>query len=244
MLGFIQFVLDLVSKALPAIAKGRKADRLNDIGVELFWFYVRVNEALMQGERIVNLLEACAADRRPGVPAQVEADRTNDLRRLLAEHAQIQRRNLTRIVVIVDEWSGHLQIIQGESYVKLRKLLIEKSGALCILLGMIDYHRLLPLSFPIELLEPWLSTPGPSDVLSVRRAHDEFDAAIRRQSIDLGAPWTSETRDIAKAYLAERNPRQQLADIRVSLEEIRSALADTFSLGEVLLKVGDERFRF
>ncbi len=47
MLELVQFIIGIISKAIPTMIKDRKAGQLNEIGVELFLFYVRVNEVLM-----------------------------------------------------------------------------------------------------------------------------------------------------------------------------------------------------
>ncbi len=61
MLELVQFIIGIISKAIPTMIKDRKAGQLNEIGVELFLFYVRVNEVLMCGEQIVECLEVTLA---------------------------------------------------------------------------------------------------------------------------------------------------------------------------------------
>ena len=93
----------------------------------------------------------------------------------------------------------------------------------------------VPLQPDPRLPASWSST-------EIRETYGEFWQAVDNDSIKLDSQWTPEFREIIKAYLAERNPRQQLAEIRTSLEAIRDALAETFTLGDVLLKVGDSKF--
>jgi len=44
-------------------------------------------------------------------------------------------------------------------------------------------------------------------------------------------------------YLEHERPEERVREIRALLEEIRQVLDSTFSLQDVLLKVGDRRFR-
>jgi hypothetical protein len=93
MLEFIQVILGIVTKAIPSIIKNRKASELDAIGAELFWFYIRVNEALMEGESIIHQLERFANTREEWV--------AEDARWRIAHSVPIQLNNLNRIGTIV-----------------------------------------------------------------------------------------------------------------------------------------------
>ncbi len=239
MLGFIQFILDLASKTLPAIAKNRKSGRVNQIGVELFWFYVRVNEALIQGERIISDLERFATYYPPEYVDQVW-------------HAEIYQKKMyphkllsnfiifQRIKAISYQWGPHLQVIDGESYAKLVLLFEEKENALRTL-GMAAHGR-LPLSFPSEIYNPIVSDPSlrdailrelPLPIVEVIKTNRKLLQALENDCLELNS-WTPESKSAVQAYLEAHNPREQLVEIRGSLEKIRAALAEAFPIGSVL----------
>jgi hypothetical protein len=60
--------------------------------------------------------------------------------------------------------------------------------------------------------------------------------------VPLDEPWNQEIYEQVKLYLEVRNPRAQLKDIKAALESIHAALERTFSIKDILLRVGDERF--
>ncbi|MEV6604207.1 hypothetical protein [Kutzneria sp. NPDC051319] len=57
MLEFLQPLVDLIAKTVPALSKRRERDEAAKLGAELFLLYVQCNEALVQGEHIVRSLE-------------------------------------------------------------------------------------------------------------------------------------------------------------------------------------------
>lgn len=46
---------------------------------------------------------------------------------------------------------------------------------------------------------------------------------------------------LVEEYLAVREPRRRLGEIRDSLEKIRAALEENFTITDVLLRAGDPR---
>jgi hypothetical protein len=60
--------------------------------------------------------------------------------------------------------------------------------------------------------------------------------------VPLDAPWGAEIYDQIKLYLEVRNPRAQLDEIRNNLENIREAIERNFTIKDILLRVGDQRF--
>ena len=71
----------------------------------------------------------------------------------------------------------------------------------------------------------------------------DFDKIMTADSIRINSLQNREFREAVETYLAKRDPRQKLVEIRASLENIRSALADTFTLSGILLEVGDRKFK-
>lgn len=78
--------------------------------------------------------------------------------------------------------------------------------------------------------------------------HDQFDRyhKLRKElavnSVPMDEPWGPEILAIVKDYLASRKPREQLDEIRISLEKIKAALEEHFTISDILLRAGDPRF--
>jgi hypothetical protein len=77
-------------------------------------------------------------------------------------------------------------------------------------------------------------------------AFDELDAVrsvLERGAVSTLRRWDEPVYREVVRYLEDERPEERVREIRALLEEIRQVLDSTFSLQDVLLKVGDRRFR-
>jgi hypothetical protein len=65
--------------------------------------------------------------------------------------------------------------------------------------------------------------------------------SIVEESISCSVPWTAETYAKIEKHVSEG--RKGIEDVRVALGQLRTSLKETFSVQDILLGVGDEKFR-
>jgi hypothetical protein len=235
-LEFLQPLVDLIAKALPALAKRRERDEAAKLGAELFLLYVQCNEALVMGDRIVRSLENYLL-----LVAQGSAW-ADDVRTELSRGLREQLRAMTAIATRLDEFQFEFHVLEGPAYLELRFLADQKTSALYSLVGALDEER-LPLRTSGILIDNGgvLQLDGNHPHQAMQRLRYQLDAELTASSLPLDRPWGPDMPAVIEHYLAVRKPREQLERIRVALEKIREALLANFALGDVLLRAGDPR---
>ncbi|HTI25765.1 MAG TPA: hypothetical protein VL652_32555 [Kutzneria sp.] len=231
MLEFLQPLVDLIAKALPALAKRRERDEAAELGAELFLLYVQCNEALIQGERIVLALESYL----------VRRDENHNFRTGLLAMLQEQSRNLVGVAGRLRDFQFEFHLLGGDSYRELLLLTDQKANVLQALTNVIE-QRQLPLRSSGLFIDGGVVTPGPERSITQRwNLRHQLAAELTASALPLDRPWDQDTPAVIERYLAVRKPREQLEHIRLALEKIRSALLANFVLGDVLLRAGDPR---
>lgn len=235
MLEFLQPLVDLIAKAVPAIARHRERDGAAKLGAELFLLYVQCNEALVLGAKIVDSLEYYAS-----MPPH--SRRAYQSYHGLADLVQEQMRNLTGIGNRLDRFQFEFHVLSGRAALDLEFLIDWKSSALTLLANTIA-HRQLPLRSAGVLIDDdgvlqLADRPSRSQLEQLRyQLGDELAAS----TLPLDRSWGPEASELLQRYLDVRRPREQLDRIRDALETVREALVANFTLGDVLLRAGDPR---
>ena len=238
MFEFLQLLADAVARAVPAIAKKKERDASAKLGADLFLVYVQFNEALVLAEEIVRSLEDY-------VTRMSEHLRTGDDSHALTAgdwvtdkiHQQV--RNLTAVRDRLTSHAWELQVLDGQSSNELEFLLDHKMSALKALSSVVDRER-LPLRTTGVLIDDQ-GTLQVEPFIPRLNHYRELERDLMANSVPLNAQWTLEILIIVKRYLTFRKPREQLDEIRASLEKIRSALETHFTITDVLLRAGDPR---
>lgn len=239
MIEFLQPLVNVVTSAVPAIVKKKDRDTSARLGAELFLIYVQFNEALVLAEQIVGSLEGY-------VERMTEHLQTGEDKYALTagewirDKAHQQLRNLTGIRNRLQRWSWTLQVLDGQATNELEFLLDRKSSALQALSRTID-NQLMPLRTTGLLIDDQGALHASDDRYPAHSLFYELGQELAANSVPMNQPWGPETLSIVKNYLARREPRQQLAEIRASLEKIRTALEANFSISDILLRAGDPR---
>ncbi|WP_433278260.1 hypothetical protein ACQPZA_03320 [Pseudonocardia xinjiangensis] len=241
MLELLKVLIETVTRALPAAGAAARTRRLNEMGAELFMLYAQLNEAMLCAEDIVQSLRTYTRRMARHLehgddPSAVTGGAW------IRDMVQQQRFTLDRIGSTMSRLSTQLNILAPGSIARLAPLLRGKVNALDILLAVMARGR-----FPMA--EP---SPRQIALLQDQAGVDDHEAFMRvdavRSVLENGAVSTEHRwdehvyRDVVR-YLENERPEERVREIRSLLEEIRQVLDSTFSLQDVLLKVGDRRFR-
>jgi hypothetical protein len=244
MLEMLRILADAVSKALPALTKARRENKLRKLGAELFLLYVQINEALICAGRIVSSLEVYIE--RMSEHRQSGRDGVAlNAGEWISFEIEKQTLNLARIGQTMQHLRTPLQIVDATSYAQLEPLIEGKRNALDLLLRVMRRGR-LPIGVPsrsdaLELIEayrrsrlPWRE--GYNELVDV------LESKLAERSVSSDSPWGENTYQIVSTYLETRKPRDEIAMIRAALDRLRECLEQNFSIQDVLLEVGDEYF--
>jgi hypothetical protein len=217
MLEAIKVAIELLSKSInpSAISEWRRKKKLQEIGARLFLLYMMLNEVLLTAEDVLDELD------REGSLASKEGQGEQE------EDEPIRRKRIRRLL---KQQSENFEYIYDQLYLLKPELVAIDEES--------DYsvHRLLGnkfrrLAVVCELIED--DRIPPSNLLS--------GFSIVEESISCSVPWTAETYAKIEKHLSEG--RKGIEDIRVALGQLRTSLKETFSVQDILLGVGDEKFR-
>ncbi|EWM14470.1 hypothetical protein [Kutzneria sp. 744] len=236
MLEFLQPLVDLIAKTVPALSKRHERDEAARLGAELFLLYVQCNEALVQGEHIVRSLESYLALVAQG------SQWADDVRTSLSRGLRDQLRTMTAVAARLREFQFAFHVLEGPAYLELRFHTDLKMAALYHVVAALDEDRLPLRTAGLLIDNGGVLQPGPGPgTEALRRLNYQLSDEIAASSLPLDRPWGPEMPAVVERYLAVRRPREQLERIRSALEKIRAALVANFSLGDVLLRAGDPR---
>jgi len=235
LLDFLKFFVETATKILPSLVTRRRNQKLHEIGAELLLFYVQVNEALVRAEDIVGSLEVYVSRMKRHIEYGDDAYALT-AGSWIGPKIDAQGQSLAKIGQTMRRWGIELQLLDGQMYAQLVRLLDEKAGALGMLLHVMT-RRKLTLDLH-AVLERSIESPGFQELIRRR----ELEQEMMKNAVSTTVEWGSDVYVEIARYLDERQPREQLLQIREALEEIRSAILSNFDVSELLLQVGDERF--
>lgn len=235
MLEFLQPLVDAVARAVPAIAAKKERDASARLGADLFLVYVQFNEALVLADDIVGSLEVYVRRMSDHVRTGGDAYALT-AGHWVADKVHQQVRNLTDLSDRLNSRRWELQVLDGRTSNDLRLLLDRKTSALRVLSEVVERER-MPLRTSGVLIDDQGTVRTADDWHRLRDLESELEAG----SVPVNRHWTPEVLALVEEYLAVREPRRQLGEIRESLEKIRSALEANFTITDVLLRAGDPR---
>lgn len=237
MISLIQALIETLAQLIPRVAASRTAKEKRELGAGLFIIYIRLNEMLIAGERIIECLETY-------VERMQRHMEHGDHQYALSAGSWVRREvghqltNFERIYDLIGRHRDALQIIDGETYSKLLPLLDTKAGAITWLMRVMGegYVPLEPDNFDLgRLIAAGWDQRARLAVIREREDH------WRRALLPTDSVWTEDIYVLIVDYLTNRQPRRQLAEIRKLLNAFREALERYFSVADILLEVGDGR---
>lgn len=227
MLELLRLLVETVVKAIPATSSYRRTQNLQDLGADLYMLYAQLNEAMLCADDIVESIETYLRRMRGHI------EFGNDQYALTAGSwiefkVQVQRQNMAKIGTTMNRLSPQLNILHPGAVAGLAPLLRGKLNLLDSLLNVMSEGRL-------SLLEP------PSAEVESSKAN--VRAKIAMSAVSTSEPWDTDVYQRLERYMAETRPRDRISEIRRLLEQIDQVLGENFTLSDILLRVGDERFR-
>lgn len=222
----LRTAVEVLAKAMASLASHRKDDRLQALGVELFALLAAAYEIVNRGEQIVVLL-------RETEPMAVAQSTTPDPK-------------------TVQHWQTHLIAELRDQFEAMYEYNNQASK-----LGRL-MHIISPEEFDRFTFQIWQKifrlSRFDSMIGTAFEGSEEIDLGVRMRRVSErhirdggGVSWAwSETiealAEIPQAtvaaigtYLEQARPEEQLASMRESLAIVRSALAEHFSLTDILL---------
>ena len=247
----IRACVDAVGKCLPDLLKMRRSNKLGDLGADLFLLYNHLNEAVICAEDIIACIETYVKRMEGHLQSGNDAYALSG-GRWVAYKIEAQQHNLAKVGHSMYRWRRHLQVLDPEAFRELVPLLEGKRNALDALLKSMTHGQSLPLGpsiSSVQLLTAGSTTGDADDQASDSRSwfDQDYDRRVRvaneiqRSAVPTGEPWDAEVLMQIKGYL-DSDPRRRLDEIKQMLVQLRGALLANFSIEDVLLKVGDERW--
>ncbi|GAB3108381.1 hypothetical protein GCM10027160_06240 [Streptomyces calidiresistens] len=232
MIELLRVVFAALAEALPNVPRLRREKRRRELAADLFLLYVALNRVVLLAEEIVDDLEA-RVRYPPGDPrARFGPAASHRVRR--------QAEQLARVRTLLLEHSAVFQILHAEAYNRMVLLLGVKMSALDVLLFIMRTGTLPtePSGGEVRrILDAGLPDPG----VDFDEVAHRMELAWRHSGIALGSAPDADTRERIAAYLEESRPRERVAGMRRVLADFRAVLEENFSVGDVLLDVGDRR---
>lgn len=241
MLELLKVLIETMTKALPAVGAAARSKRLGDMGAELFMLYAQLNEAMLCAEDIVQSLRVYAnrmarhLEHGDDSSALAAGDWIRDM-------VQQQRFTLDRVGSTMSRLSIQLNILAPGSIARLAPLLRAKANALDILLAVMARGG-FPMAEPSPRQIAVLQDPTAVDDYEEFMRLDAVRSVLENGAVSTERRWDEHVYVMVVHYLENERPEERVREIRSLLEEIRQVLDSTFSLQDVLLRVGDRRFR-
>lgn len=225
MIEVLRLLVETLTQGLPNFSSFRQEKKRRELAKNLFLVYIRFNEAMMAADSIVTLLENLTE-------SEDSWDR-HFLKEQLRDVVQQQEITLGKLAHLLALRSGEMWILEPDTYRRINYLVSSKSAHLTSL-GVALAQGNLPLDSDSERLE--------EDVRTERRVPSFPNPLSARIVVDTSGSDRRVIQDV-REYVRSGIPQGRIAEIRSALESLRAALETHFSLADVLLDVGDRRFR-
>lgn len=245
MLEVIKIIMEILAKNLDIthLSSMRQQRQLNEVGSELFLLYIRLNETIVSGEEILSILETYLTRMEGHLLRGDDAYGLQAGKWLETTVAQ-QLLNLARLAKCIERLSREMQILDGETYRRLRPLVQRKTGILAIIIQALREDQLPVLGFTDQELLELTDRAGGDDIEAQKALHSQLRTIADRSSemsIPLSHVWDEEVYEKVRDYMTSYSPRKQLEELTELVDRFRSSLEETFTLKDVLIRIGDKR---
>jgi hypothetical protein len=219
----LRLLIETLTQGLPNFSSFREEKKRRELARDLFVLYIRLNKAMIAADGIVKLLEKLTE-------SEDSWDR-HFLKEQLRNAAQRQELALAKLTEELDSEANAMLILEEGAYRKIDDLVFTKSSHLDQLRTALTRGEL-----PLSAYQPHPDEPA-------RNRHWGFGRPLSvRIVVDISGSDRQVFYDV-RTYLQSGIPQSHIADIRIALESLRTALETHFSISDVLLDVGDHRLR-
>ena len=250
MFELIKVLVDYLGKLLsPAeLLKLKKEKDLRELGSRLFILYVRLNEIIVTGEKIIEDLEFFVSRRESELSMGERNEYTLDWgKKVMVSTLGRQQANIARFSLALQGVHFQMAIVDSDAYWKLEYLLHAKKTALAFLLDVLNDGK-ITLSGPTEQ-----ELKGHLEKLDIERVKSarwiaglEFSRQVGkelvRDVVSVSGTWDNDVYSRIKTYLEKRKPRDQLKSLYAVATQLRKSLEKYLSVTDILLEVADEKF--
>lgn len=220
------------------IANLYRKKRLNNLGGELFRFYINLNELLTCGSDILNILEQYSTSSRLsglggpfGPSTETLISNSNITRGFLAPKIQEQAVNIRRVIKQLEKFSEELDILDAQLKKRIEVLVDGKVGFLSQLSRILTKGNLIliPDGEYYHNMQKVFNNP-PTYMFT-----ELLQFNHKRLEIFNDLPWTYETNQAIKTYIETQQARKQLENGKEAIQQLHSILKDTFSIQDILI---------
>lgn len=228
MIEFVKLIVDVVLKAVPGIVSRNERDKAAYLGADLFLIYVQINDVLVRAEEIVTQME--------------RYDRAADIELATARGALLglvpqQISDIRMITARLQELRWELDVLDGQSAAALDFLLGMKTSALDLLSHALTLDHLPLGTTSVEVDGEGIRWP---EIRPTFHAQQKVLDSLRHE-LGRDTPTRDDEVRRIRAYLEQRQPREEMRAIRENLEKLREAIAANFTIQDILIRAGDPR---
>lgn len=239
MLETIGAIVQLLEKLLPALdyGKWKREQRMKELGVELFRIYVHLNEILVNGREVQGSIRVYISRMEQHLSTgDDEYALTGG--QWIAHRIRQQQHSIAQLGRALQRVGPQLQVIDGSTYARLMPLMSGKLNVLDSLLAVLSAERLPLREVAEEELLQLQSLRGLPELNSLKALRDR----MLSESVPTSEPWDKSVYHKLRSYVNTGGADERLDAIERLLERLKAALEEHFSITDVLLSIGDERF--
>jgi hypothetical protein len=234
-----------------------EAKKKAKIGANLFSIYNSLNQILINGYSIVGSLEDYLERMEQHLTKKDDKHALDVGRNSIGYLLVEQRVNIEKFRNALESLFLELNILNGDFVRKIIPLISGKFDALSHLIHVLSQGKMPLQSFTMEEFmdmvkanEKWLSMFHDHDhdirdyyLCIDQKAQSNFLFKLDKNSIfiPLNKKWDKKIYLQIKEYLAEKNPRETLDEIKNTLETLRESIEKNFSVSDILLEVGGRK---
>jgi hypothetical protein len=232
-------IVQVLDKLLPTLdfGKWKREQRLKELGTELFRIYVHLNEILVNGRDIQRSIRTYIGRMEQHLSTE------NDEYALtggqwIAHRIREQQHSIAQLGRALQRVGTQFQVVDGSTYARLMPLISGKLNVLDSLLAVLSAERVPLFAVAEEELLQLRSLPNRPDINTLKALRDR----MLSESVSTSEPWDENVYLKLRSYLDSGAADERLDAIEQLLEKLKAALEQHFSLADVLLGIGDERF--
>ena len=224
----LRMMAETARQAIPSIASARRRQKADMVGASLFLVYVRLNDAILSGHHLIDMLGDYVA-------AAKRTDRLSLRQWGVAAEVDSQVITIKRLLDAIQALNDEITVLNAGARLRLDVFLKNKWNALDAVLSVLRSDHLLLDSGRLRFyVDTYLEGDfeNVSDEPSLRLAI--FEGLRAELAVDMSASPPDEAISALEDYLLNGKPREQLIELAQVAEDMRETLEAHFELRDVL----------